>query len=86
MKVTVAVLDKEGKKSVDQVLDVLKMLGSGQPSQFGLISPKKSLLGKNVDILRKQSSESSTVAAILPQNQAGKWLRILQLDDASLMF
>ena len=87
MKVTVAVLNKEGKNSVDQVLDVLKMLGSEQPSQFGLMSPKKSLLGKNVDILRKQSSESSTIIGYLSsKSSAASGYEFLQLDDASLMF
>lgn len=87
MKVTVAVLNKEGKNSIDQVLDVLKMLGSEQPSQFGLMSPKKSLLGKNVDILRKQSSESSTIIGYLSSKSSGaSGHEFLQLDDASLMF
>ena len=87
MKVTVAVLNKEGKNSVDQVLDVLKLLGSEQPSQFGLMSPKKSLLGKNVDILRKQSSESSTVIGyVSSKSSAASDYEFLQLDEASLMF
>jgi asparagine synthase (glutamine-hydrolysing) len=87
MKVTVAVLNKEGKNSVDLVLDVLKVLGSEQPLQFGLMSPKKSLLCKNVDILRKQSSESSTVIGYLSsKSSAASEYEFLQLNDASLMF
>ncbi len=86
MKVTVAILNREGKNAVDQMLDALKMIGSEQPSQFGIISPKNSLIGKNVDILRKQASESSTIVGYLSPKSSGRsGYEFLQLDDSALL-
>ena len=50
MKVTVAVLDKQGDNVVDRVLEVLNALGDGQTSHFGLVSPKKSVFEKSLGI------------------------------------
>ncbi len=64
MKVTIAVLDKNGDSAVNRVLDLLNSFDVGQPSHFGLISPKKSVLEKNVEIIKKQGLKSSTVARL----------------------
>ncbi len=62
MKVTVAVLDKNGDGAVETVLDVLNSFDVGSPSHFGLVTPKKSLFEKNVEIIKKQGLKSSTAA------------------------
>ena len=62
MKVTVAVLDKNGDSAVTKVLDILNSFDVGQLSRFGFISPRKSLFEKNVEIIKKQGLKSSTVA------------------------
>ena len=60
MKVTVAVLDKQGDNVVDRVLEVLNALGAEQSSHFGLVSPQKSVFEKSLGILRRQGLNSST--------------------------
>jgi hypothetical protein len=40
MKVTVAVLSKNGKSVAGKVLDVLKSFDLGAPLYFGLVAPK----------------------------------------------
>ena len=87
MKTTVAVLDKEGNNVVDQVLDVLNTLSGRQPSHFGLISPKKTVLEKNPGILSRQGIESSTAAGYVSTKPAvSSDYEFLQLDDAALLF
>ena len=54
MKVTVGVLDKNGDSTVERVLDVLNSFDLWMPSHFGLISPKKCVFEKNVEIIKKQ--------------------------------
>ena len=87
MKVTVAVLDKQGKSVVERVLGVLNSFNVRQPSHFGLVSPKKNLFEKNVEILRKQAVASSTLAGyITSKPKASSEYENLQLDDAALLF
>ena len=87
MKVTIAVLDKNGESAVKRVLEVLNSFDIGQPSHFGLISPEKSLFGKNVEILKKQGLESSTVAGyVTSKHTLMSDYENLQLDDAALLF
>jgi asparagine synthase (glutamine-hydrolysing) len=87
MKVTIAVLDKNGDSSAERVLDVLNSFDVGQPSHFGLISPEKSLFEKNVEIIKKQGLESSTVAGyVTSKPQSVSDYEHLQLDDAALLF
>lgn len=87
MKVTIAVLDKNGDSAVERVLNVLNSFDVGQPSHFGLISPKKSLFEKNVEILKKQGLESSTVAGyVTSKPKSISDYGHLQLDDAALLF
>jgi asparagine synthase (glutamine-hydrolysing) len=87
MKVTIAVLDKNGESAVKRVLDVLNSFDVGQPSHFGLISPKKSLFEKNVEIIKKQGLKSSTVAGYVTSKPKSVIdYEHLQLDDAALLF
>lgn len=87
MKVTVAVLDKNGDNAVERVLDLLNSFDLGAPSRFGLISPKKSLVEKNVEIIKKQGLKSSTVAGYVTSKPKSNCdYEHLQLDDAALLF
>ena len=87
LKVTVAVLDKNGDNAVDRTLEALNSLSDGQACNFGLISPKKAVFEKNLGLLRRQGIDSSTVAGFVsskPKSAAG--YEFLQLDDAALVF
>jgi asparagine synthase (glutamine-hydrolysing) len=87
MKVAVAVLDKQGDKIAEKVLEVLKEFSVEQLSHFGIVSPKKSVLEKNFDLLSKQSPDSSTLvgyASSKPKTASG--YEFLQLDDRALVF
>ena len=87
MKVTIAVLDKQGKSVLERVIVVLKALDVVQPSHFGLISPKRSLVEKNLDVLSKQGMDSSTLVGYVsskPKSESG--YEFLKLDDAALVF
>ena len=86
MKVTVAVLDKNGKSVVERVLDVLGSFELWQPVNFGVISPKKSLFEKSLGILRRQGLDSSTLAAyVTSQPKSASGYESLKLDDAALL-
>jgi asparagine synthase (glutamine-hydrolysing) len=87
MKVTVAVLDKQRNNVVERVLELLKELGDARTSHFGLVSPTKSLLDKNLDIMSRQGLASSTMVGYVsskPTSSSG--YEFLQLDDAALVF
>lgn len=87
MKVSVAVVDKNGRNAVDRVLDVLRAFSVGQPVNFGLVLPKKTLADKNIELLRKQGPPSSTIMGYVsskPKSTGG--FEFLQLDDTSLAF
>ncbi len=87
MKVTVAVLDKQRNNVVERVLELLKVLGDVRTSHFGLVSPTKSLLDKNLDIMSRQGLVSSTMVGYLsskPKSESG--YEFLKLDDAALVF
>ena len=87
MKTTVAVLDKEGNNVVDRVLGVLNTLSGRQPSHFGLVSPKKTVIEKSPGILSRQGIESSTaVGYVSTKPTASSLYEFLQLDDAALVF
>ncbi|MGA2386451.1 MAG: asparagine synthetase B [Candidatus Bathyarchaeia archaeon] len=87
MKVTVAVLDKHGDNVVGRVLELLQGLGDVRTSNFGLVSPTKSLLDKNLDIMSRQGLVSSTVAGYVSSKPKGAGgYEFLQLDDAALVF
>ncbi len=87
MKVTVAVLDKNGENVVERILDVLDSFELWVPSHFGLITPKKSLVEKNVEIIKKQGLKSSTVAGYLTsKSNSTSDYEHLQLDNSALLF
>ena len=87
MKVTVAVLDKNGDSAVERVLNLLNSVDVFAPPRFGLITPKKSLFEKNVEIIRKQGLKSSTVAGyVTSKPKSASDYEHLQLDDAALLF
>jgi asparagine synthase (glutamine-hydrolysing) len=87
MKVTVAVLDKNGDNAVDRVLNVLDSFSGRQPVHFGLAAPQKGVFEKSPGILRRQGLDSSTVVGYVSTKpaQASEY-EFLQLDEASLMF
>ena len=86
MKVTVAVLDKNGDSAVERVLDLLDSFELWVPSHFGLITPKRSLLEKNVEIIKKQGLKSSTVAGyVTSKPKSTSDYEHLQLDEAALL-
>ena len=87
MKVTVAVLDKNGDSTVERVLDVLNSFDLWMPSHFGLISPKKCVFEKNVEIIKKQGLKSSTAAGyVTSKPKSISDYEHLQLDDEALLF
>jgi asparagine synthase (glutamine-hydrolysing) len=87
MKVTVAVLDKNGDSTVERVLDLLNSFDLWMPSHFGLISPKKCVFEKNVEIIKKQGLKSSTAAGyVTSKPKSTSEYEHLQLDDAALLF
>jgi asparagine synthase (glutamine-hydrolysing) len=87
MKVTIAVLDKNGDNAVKKILDVLNSFDEGVPSHFGLISPRKSLFEKNVEIIKKQGLESMNVAGyVTSQSKSTSGYEFLQLSDVAVLF
>jgi asparagine synthase (glutamine-hydrolysing) len=87
LKVTIAVLDKNGDSAVTRVLDVLDSFDLWMPARFGLITPKKGLFEKNVEIIKKQGLQSSAVAGyVTSKPKSNSDYEHLQLDDAALLF
>ena len=87
MKVSVAVLSKEGDNVIDSVLDVLKSFDVAEPLHFGLVAPKRSMFDKNLALMRKQSAETSVLAGYATtRSRTASGYDFLQLDDAALFF
>ncbi len=87
MKVTVAVLDKQRTNVVGRVLELLQALGDVRTSNFGLVSPTRSLLDKNLDIMSRQGLVSSTmVGYVSSKPKSASSYEFLQLEDAALVF
>ena len=87
MKVTVAVLDKNGDSAVERVLDVLNSFDVGLPSRFGFVSPQKSIVEKNVEIIKKQGLKSSTIAGyVTSKPRSAIDYEHLQLEASALLF
>jgi len=87
MKVTVAVLDKQRNNVVERVLELLQALGDVRTCHFGLVSPTKSLLDKNLDIMSRQGLVSSAMVGYVsskPKSAGG--YEFLQLEDSALVF
>ncbi len=87
MKVTIAILDKNGGSAVERVLNLLNSFDVFAPPRFGLLSPSKSLFEKNVEIIKKQGLQSSTVAGyVTSKPKSNSDYEHLQLDDTALLF
>lgn len=87
MKVTIAVLDKQGKSVLADVISVLRTFSFEYPSHFGLVSPTRMLSDKNLEALNKQGMNSSTVVGYTSsQSKSASGYRFLQLDDVVLVF
>jgi len=87
MKATVAVLSKDGHSVFEKELSVLKLFDLGQPMYFGLVTPKDSLLEKNLAMLNKKCRVCSTLAGFAStRSKIDSGYDFLQLDDASIFF
>jgi asparagine synthase (glutamine-hydrolysing) len=87
VKVTVAVLSKEGKSVIEPVLDVLKSVDVGQPLNFGLMTSKKGNFDKNLALLSKQSTDTAVAAGFATtQSKTAAGYDFLPLGDASVLF
>lgn len=86
MKITLAVLDKHDDGVVNRVLDVLDSFDLW-PARFGLITPKKGLFEKNVEIMKKQGLQSSVaVGYVTSKPKSNSDYDYLLLDDAAFFF
>jgi asparagine synthase (glutamine-hydrolysing) len=85
MKVTIAALDKHGNRIGAKLLEALKELRVEQPCHFGIVSPHKSILDRSLDLLSRQTPQSSTLIAYASSKPAAKSYEFLQLDDAALV-
>lgn len=87
LKVTIAVLDRNGDNAVTRVLDVLDSFDLWMPARFGLVTPKKGLFEKNVEIMKKQGLQSSAVSGyVTSKTKSNSDYEHLQLEDAALLF
>jgi asparagine synthase (glutamine-hydrolysing) len=85
MKLTVAALSKNSNNIADKLLEALKNAISEEPMHFGLISPRKIVLDKNLELLGRQTPESSTMVGYASSKPAMKGYKFLQLEDAALV-
>ena len=76
MKVTIAALDKQGNNVAEKMLKVLKEFSVEKPSHFGFVAPRKRVLDKNLDLLIRQSPQSSTAVGIASSKPASQRLRV----------
>jgi asparagine synthase (glutamine-hydrolysing) len=87
LKVTVAVLDKNGDSAVNRVLDLLNSFDLWVPARFGLVTPKKGLFEKNVEIMKKQGLQSSAALGyVTSKPKSTSDHEHLPLEDAALLF
>ncbi len=87
MKVTAAVLNKNGDSVVSNVLDLLHSFDVGQVSHFGVATPKKSIFEKSLGVVSRQALDSSVmVGCISSRPIAQSSYDFLQLTDAALAF
>jgi asparagine synthase (glutamine-hydrolysing) len=81
------VSDKQRNNVVGRVLELLQALGDVRTSHFGLVSPTKSLLDKNLDIMSRQSLVSSAmIGYVSSKPRAASGYEFLELQDAALVF
>jgi asparagine synthase (glutamine-hydrolysing) len=87
MKATVAILDKHGNNSENKIIDTLKIFDAGGLLYFGLISAKKMISEKNLELLYKKKTGSSTlVGYVSTKPQQATNYKFIQLDNAALVF
>jgi asparagine synthase (glutamine-hydrolysing) len=87
MKVTLAVLDKNGEGAVNRILGLLDSFDLWVPARFGLLTSKRGLLEKNIEIMRKQGLQSSSaVGFVTSKSKSNSDIEHLQLEDAAFLF
>jgi asparagine synthase (glutamine-hydrolysing) len=87
MKATVAVLDKHGDNSEDKIIDALKIFDVKDRLYSGLISAKKMISEKNLELLdEKKIGSSILVGYVSTKPQQDTNYKFIQLDDAVLFF
>jgi len=84
--VTIAVLDKQGNNASERVLEVLKEFSADQLALFGLVSLQERVLEKNLNLLSRQSLDSSTIIGYAISKPAASGYEFLPLDDATFVF
>ena len=85
MKVTIAALDKQENSVKEKLIEVLRGFIDEQVRYFGLISPVKTIHEKSLDLLNRQSSDTSAAVAYVSSNSASKGYAFLQLNDVDLV-
>lgn len=87
MKVTIALLDKNGNNAVTRMLDVLHSFDVGQTSHFAVLTPKKSFFEKPLGIINRQGLETTTLLGCISSRAISSSVYdALQLSDAAVMF
>ncbi|MCW4000288.1 MAG: asparagine synthetase B [Candidatus Bathyarchaeota archaeon] len=87
MKVTVAVLDKNGDSVVTRVLDALQSFDAGQVSHFGVVTPKRCVLEKPLGIINRQGLETSAMLGYISSRPAvSSNYEFQQLGDTAAAF
>ena len=87
MKTTIAVLDKHGNSAVEATFDALRELYPESTASFKIALPTKPLVKAEVNMLKKQETKASTLAAFAASdNKAFSNIESLALDDATLIF
>jgi asparagine synthase (glutamine-hydrolysing) len=70
-----------------KLLDVLAAFDTWQPAHFGLVTPKKRVAAKNLELLTRQAPDASAAAAYISSKpEAASSYDFLQLEDAALFF
>ena len=86
MRITIAVLNKQGKGTVNGIVEALKFSQAGQPSIFGAVSPTKMVKEKSAEIICKQEFDSPAILGYAySKDQAAKY-DFLRLEDKTLVF
>lgn len=86
MKVTIALLDKNGDNAVTRMLDLLHSFDVGQVSHFAVMTPKKSFFEKPLGIVNRQGLETSTLLGCISSRAiSSSGYEALQLSDAAIV-
>ncbi len=85
MKITAAILDKNGGNAVNRMLDLLHSYDVRQLLHFGVVLPQKSITEKSIGILNRQGLESPVILGCASTRPiAGSTYDFLQLDDSAV--